>query len=64
MGATCAVALAADCTGPNRRFTAVNAACNASGNHQTPCCHADFNQNNTVAVTDIFDFLAAWFGGC
>ena len=63
MGSTCAVALASNCAGPNRRFTAVNAACNNSGDHQTPCCHADFNQNAAVNVSDIFDFLSAWFAG-
>ncbi len=26
-------------------------------------CKADFNCSATVTVQDIFDFLAAWFGG-
>ena len=26
-------------------------------------CVADFNEDGVVAVSDIFDFLAAWFGG-
>ena len=27
-------------------------------------CGADFDQNSTVDVSDIFAFLAAWFAGC
>lgn len=28
-------------------------------------CHiADFNDNGSVTVQDIFDFLDAWFNGC
>ena len=27
----------------------------------TVLCHADFNHDGSVNVTDIFDFLASWF---
>ncbi len=27
-------------------------------------CRADFNESGGVSVQDVFDYLAAWFGGC
>ncbi len=62
-GSTCAVTTAAACTGANRRFTAVNTACNAPGDYTLPCCRADFNQSGGLSIQDIFDFLNAWFAG-
>ncbi|HMN41976.1 MAG TPA: GC-type dockerin domain-anchored protein [Phycisphaerales bacterium] len=60
-GATCLVTTAALCTGPDRAFVAVDAACNAPSDSTTPCCRADFNRSNSLSVQDIFDFLNAWF---
>ena len=61
-GSTCVVAEELLCRGPNVRFTGNGVACNAVGS-VTPCCKADFNQSGALSVQDIFDFLAAWFGG-
>ncbi len=61
MGVACAVTLQSMCAGPNHRFTTINAACNAPLSTVTPCCHADFDHNDSVAVGDIFAFLADWF---
>lgn len=60
MGAACALTLESDCTGPNRRFTSNQTACNVAAS-TTPCCRADFNQNDAIAVSDIFDYLSSWF---
>lgn len=61
-GATCATGVASgDCTGANSAFVST-AACNATVQATTPCCHADFNKIGGVTVQDIFDFLSAWFG--
>ena len=38
------------------------AGCPAGGQVPAPCT-ADFNNNGVASVQDIFDFLAAWFGG-
>jgi hypothetical protein len=63
-GTTCAVTTSAACPAQaNQKFLGVGTACNAAGNHTTPCCNANFNQDATVTVQDIFDFLNAWFGG-
>ena len=61
-GSTCATGVAASaCTGVNTLFTSGGTTCNASGNHKTPCCEADFNHVGGITVQDIFDFLSAWF---
>jgi hypothetical protein len=62
-GTTCSVVLATACTGPNTRYAGDNTACNLPGVDTQPCCHADFDQNGAVTVTDIFAFLNAWFAG-
>ena len=63
MGAACAVTLQAACAGPNRRFTSINAACNAAPSTTTPCCRADFDHNDATTISDIFAYLAGWFSG-
>ncbi len=35
----------------------------AAASFPSPPCPADFNRNGQVSVQDIFDFLAAYFGG-
>jgi PKD domain len=60
-GATCVLALAADCVGPNTRFVAAATSCNSPGDVASPCCKGDFNQSGAVSSLDIFDFLSAWF---
>lgn len=62
-GATCAAASAAQCTGSGQRFAGPGTVCNPPGVRTTPCCLANFNQDLVVDVLDIFQFLAAWFGG-
>jgi hypothetical protein len=37
--------------------------CNLTGNTRTPCCFADFNNDGSLSVQDIFDFLAMYFSG-
>jgi hypothetical protein len=64
IGSTCIVTTAEECSEPGMHFAGAGAACNIFGaNNTTPCCFADFNQDGTVAVPDIFAFLSAWFAG-
>ena len=61
-GSTCVTGVAASaCTGSDTLYISGGATCNATGNHKTPCCEADFNHVGGVTVQDIFDFLSAWF---
>ncbi len=60
-GSMCVVTEDTQCTGAFAHFAGHLVPCNAPGNNQTPCCKADFNQNGTLSVQDIFDFLAAYF---
>lgn len=60
-GATCRISPAHDCTGPFSRYEGTAQACNPAGSIAWPCCHADFNHDNTRSVQDLFDFLSAWF---
>ncbi len=60
-GTTCSATTQAACVGANHAFTAVGQACNPANNFVAPCCKANFNQNGTLEVQDIFDFLGAWF---
>jgi hypothetical protein len=62
-GATCSVLAQAACTGIATRFVGAGTSCNAPGVATTPCCKADFNQNGSLQVQDIFDFLNGWFAG-
>jgi hypothetical protein len=61
-GATCSLTVQSDCAAVGQRFAGSGTTCNA-GSNTTPCCNADFNQNGTLEVQDIFDFLNAWFAG-
>lgn len=65
IGAVCSLVPQSDCVAPAGSsagaFWSGAAACNASGDVQTPCCYADFNKDTTRTVTDIFAFLSAWF---
>ena len=36
----------------------------ARTDYKTADPRADFNGQNGINVTDIFDYLVAWFGGC
>jgi hypothetical protein len=58
-GAACSIAAADACTGT---FKGVGSVCGDPGN-PVACCPANFNQQGGVTVQDIFDFLAAYFGG-
>jgi hypothetical protein len=63
-GATCEVTVSADCPGQaGQQFLGVGSVCNAAGNHTSPCCNANFDQDASVGVQDIFAFLNAWFAG-
>jgi hypothetical protein len=62
-GATCVARAGAECVGPNRRFAGVGIACNAVGAANEPCCRADFDQNLSLTIQDVFAFLSAWFAG-
>ncbi len=62
-GSTCSQQTAATCLGPNTQFLGAGVPCNAPGNNAAPCCYADYNQSGAISVQDIFDFLAAYFGG-
>jgi hypothetical protein len=70
LGVGCTVTTAAACTGAvgttTNSFKGVGTVCNAPGtppftNNTTPCCRADFNQDNTRNPTDIFNFLTNYF---
>jgi hypothetical protein len=61
-GAACRLDTAANCAGPRTTFTGA-AACNATAASTVPCCRADYNQNGSLAVADIFDYLSNWFAG-
>jgi hypothetical protein len=58
-GTVCSAVTQAACTGT---FRGVGTVCGGTGNPGT-CCPADFNGAGGVSVQDIFDFLAAYFGG-
>ena len=69
-GTTCNTSVTqANCTAPGAGIGATYAvgplgnACNVANNRIAPCCYADFNKTGGVTVQDIFDYLAAWFGG-
>lgn len=60
MGSTCSVTPIDQCTGDGRRFAGSGSACNAAGTVSIPCCHADFDQNGFITITDLFSFLNGW----
>ncbi len=60
-GSSCSVTNAAACTGPATHFAGASTVCNAPGNNTSPCCKADFDQSGVLGLSDIFNFLAAWF---
>jgi hypothetical protein len=64
-GSVCSITTQAACTaGANGGAVWSSATtCNDVANQTTPCCKADFNNNGSLAVQDIFDYLNAWFAG-
>jgi hypothetical protein len=62
-GAACTTTTSADCPGT---FLGLGVACAPTGRAgaMNACCRADFNASGVISVQDIFDFLAAYFGGC
>ncbi len=62
-GSACIITTADNCSGEGMSFSGSGTTCNEGGNNTTPCCRADFNQDDDLAVPDIFAFLSAWFGG-
>lgn len=61
IGATCVMLPPESCLGPRTRFTGSTVECGSAA--IAPCCRSDFNQDGTVGVVDIFDFLNLWFIG-
>ncbi len=59
--AACSVVASGACTGPGTRFVGSNTACNAQGDFNSPCCRSDTNQDGTVSLQDLFDYLTLWF---
>ncbi len=57
----CAVLPATQCIQPGSLFVGANTVCNAPGNFTSPCCKADINQNGSVTLQDIFDYLTLFF---
>jgi T5SS/PEP-CTERM-associated repeat protein len=62
-GSSCRTLQATQCGAPGQRFSGFGTACNGPGNGSVPCCKGDFDQNGTLALSDIFSFLNAWFAG-
>jgi hypothetical protein len=63
-GSTCTVTTPSSCSGT---FLGPGVSCAPlakGGSRLNPCCPADINASGAVSVQDIFDFLAAYFGGC
>lgn len=59
IGATCAMLAPENCIGPRSRFTGSGVECETAQGFA--CCRADFNQDGTIAVADVFEFLNLWF---
>jgi hypothetical protein len=62
-GSSCFLSAPGACQGNFQHFAGIGTVCNVPGNFATPCCKGDFNQNGIKSVQDLFDFLAAYFGG-
>lgn len=67
-GTTCAIGITQGaCTSPGAgvgAFYATSGAsggCNTANNSSTPCCYADFDKANGVAIDDLFLYLNAYF---
>jgi hypothetical protein len=60
----CVVTEEATCTALGGTFLGSNAACEPASCDGVEVCAADFDNNGTVAVPDIFAFLSSWFAGC
>ncbi len=65
-GTTCnATITQANCsvtgTGAGASFVSTATACNLTGNVTSPCCFADYDKTDGIAVNDIFAFLNDWF---
>lgn len=58
---SCSATSQGECAGPGRTFSGASTTCNVPGNGTTPCCRGDTNQDGTVALQDLFDFLSLWF---
>jgi hypothetical protein len=62
-GQVCTIATRAACEGAGHTFEG-SASCTVDApNNYVACCRANFDGVNGVQVSDIFAFLAAWFGG-
>ncbi len=60
-GSICTITTATACAGATQHFAGISSVCNIAGNNATPCCKSDFDHDGVTAVSDIFQFLAAWF---
>jgi hypothetical protein len=58
-GKVCNVVDPANCAGPRSPVLAYRGDCTTCA--AAFCCPSDFDNNGSIAVQDIFDFLAAWF---
>lgn len=66
IGATCTLRTPAECVSPAPNIGAAwngSPTCGDTTSGNLPCCQADFNKVGGITVQDIFDYLAAWFGG-
>lgn len=62
-GQVCTITTRAACEGAGHTFEG-SASCTVDApNNYVACCRANFDGVNGVQVSDIFAFLAAWFGG-
>jgi hypothetical protein len=60
----CVVTEEATCIALGGTFLGSNSTCQPASCDGIEDCRADFDNNGTVGVPDIFAFLAAWFAGC
>ena len=64
-GATCNPTVSqAACTASGAagaRFVTTSTTCNVAANNTSPCCYADYDKSDGLAVTDIFAYLTDWF---
>lgn len=60
----CAVTLQTTCVALGGTFLGEASSCDPNNCQAGSNCAADFDNNGTVAVPDIFAFLSDWFAGC